>query len=94
MVNVKIDKKRKIPITTLLRAYGLENDSEIIAAFKQDKNFVANYIGPTLDKDKTKTKIDALHAIYKLLRPGDLGTDERVQDLFNTTFFDQKKFEL
>ena len=94
IVNVKIDKKRKIPITTLLRAYWLENDSEIIAEFKHDKDFLAKYIGPTIEKDKTKTRIEALHAIYKLLRPGDLGTDERVQDLFNTTFFDIKKFDL
>lgn len=94
VVNVKIDKKRKIPVTTLLRAFGLETDSEIIWAFKWDKNFVAKYIWPTLEKDKTKTKLDALHIIYKLLRPGDLWTDERVQDLFNTTFFDIKKFDL
>jgi DNA-directed RNA polymerase subunit beta len=94
IVNVKIDKKRKIPVTTLLRAFGLETDSEILGAFKHDKNFLAKYIGPTLDKDKTKSRIEALHIIYKLLRPGDLGTDERVQDLFNTTFFDIKKFDL
>ena len=93
-VFVKIDKKRKIPISTLLRAYGLGNDSDILAAFSEDADIVAKHIGPTIEKDKTKNKIEALHAIYKLLRPGDLGTDERVQDLFNTTFFDPKKFEL
>jgi hypothetical protein len=38
--------------------------------------------------------MDALYAIYKILRPGDLGTDERVEQLFQTTFFDIKKFEL
>ncbi|MDD2565778.1 MAG: DNA-directed RNA polymerase subunit beta [Candidatus Gracilibacteria bacterium] len=94
VINVKIDKKRKIPISTLLRAFGLETDADIIGAFKGNKDFVAKYIGPTIDKDKTKTRLDALHVIYKLLRPGDLGTDERVQDLFNTTFFDIKKFDL
>ncbi|EKE28774.1 MAG: hypothetical protein ACD_3C00015G0002 [uncultured bacterium (gcode 4)] len=94
IINVKIDKKRKIPVTTLLRAFGLETDSEILNVFKHDKNFIAKYVGPTLDKDKTKSRIEALHVIYKLLRPGDLGTDERVQDLFNTTFWDIKKFDL
>ncbi|MDD2516130.1 MAG: DNA-directed RNA polymerase subunit beta [Candidatus Gracilibacteria bacterium] len=94
IVSVKIDKKRKIPITTLLRAYGLETDDQIIEAFSEKQEFLTQFIGPTLEKDKTKTKIDALYVIYKLLRPGDLGTDERVQDLFNTTFFDVKKFDL
>lgn len=94
VINVKIDKKRKIPVSVLLRAYWLETDNDIINAFKWDKEFLAKYIWPTLEKDKTKTRLEALHAIYKLLRPGDLGTDERVQDLFNTTFFDIKKFDL
>lgn len=94
VINVKIDKKRKIPVTVLLRAFGLESDSEILAAFKGNKDVLAKHIGPTIDKDKTKTKMEALYAIYKLLRPGDLGTDERVQDLFQTTFLDPKKFDL
>ncbi|EKE26661.1 MAG: hypothetical protein ACD_4C00202G0001, partial [uncultured bacterium (gcode 4)] len=94
IINVKIDKKRKVPVTTLLRAYWLENDSDIIEAFKGNKEIIAKYIGPTLEKDKTKTRLEALHIIYKLLRPGDLGTDERVKDLFQNTFFDIKKFDL
>ena len=72
----------------------MESDAEILAAFKGNKDVLAKHIGPTLDKDKTKTKLEALYAIYKLLRPGDLGTDERVIDLFNTTFLDPKKFDL
>ncbi len=93
-INVKIDKKRKIPVTTLLRAYGYETDSDIVALFKDNKDFLSKYIAPTLEKDRAKTRIDALYTIYKLLRPGDLGTEERVADLFETTFFDTKKFEL
>ncbi|MFB0964900.1 MAG: DNA-directed RNA polymerase subunit beta, partial [Patescibacteria group bacterium] len=87
VINVKIDKKRKIPVSVLLRAYGLENDSDILGAFKGNKEFIAKYVAPTIDKDKTKTRMEALYAIYKLLRPGDLGTDERVSELFRTTFF-------
>lgn len=94
VINVKIDKKRKIPVSVLLRAYGLENDSDILGAFKGNKEFISKYVAPTIDKDKTKTRMEALYAIYKLLRPGDLGTDERVSELFRTTFFDVKKFEL
>jgi DNA-directed RNA polymerase subunit beta len=49
---------------------------------------------PTIEKDKTQNKMDAHHLIYKLLRPGDLATDERVEELFNVTFFDTKRFDL
>lgn len=94
VVNVKIDKKRKIPMTVLLRAWGYETDVEILNAFQDEPEWVAKYIAPTIEKDKTKTRMEALYAIYKLLRPGDLGTDERVEQLFNTTFYDPKRFEL
>ena len=94
IVNVKIDKKRKIPMTVLLRAWGFETDAEIINAFQGEDEWISKYIAPTLEKDKTKTRMEALYAIYKLLRPGDLGTDERVEQLFQTTFYDSKRFEL
>lgn len=94
VINVKIDKKRKIPMTVLLRAWGYESDAEILEAFKGESDWISKYIAPTIDKDKTKTRMEALYAIYKLLRPGDLGTDERVEQLFTTTFYDPKKFEL
>jgi hypothetical protein len=55
---------------------------------------MSNYIMPTLDKDKTSNKLEALNALYKLLRPGDLATNERVLELFNNTFLDQKRFDL
>ncbi len=94
IVNVKIDKKRKIPISVILRAFGYESDAEILAAFKGQDEIITRHIGPTLEKDKTKNRMEALYAIYKLLRPGDLGTDERVEQLFQSTFYDVKKFEL
>lgn len=55
---------------------------------------IANNIAPTLDKDKSTNRLEALHILYKLLRPGDLATDERVEDLFQTTFYDEKRFDL
>ncbi|MDP5038854.1 MAG: DNA-directed RNA polymerase subunit beta [Candidatus Gracilibacteria bacterium] len=95
IINVKIDKKRKLPISILLRAYGLESNAEILDAFKDlGEDIIVNHIVPTLDKDKTKTRIEALHSIYKVLRPGDLATDERVEELFDTTFMDDKRFDL
>lgn len=94
VINVKIDKKRKIPITVLLRAWGYESDADILGAFKGEDEWITKHIAPTIEKDKTKSRMEALYAIYKLLRPGDLGTDERVEQLFQTTFYDPKKFEL
>lgn len=94
VVNVKIDKKRKLPISVILRAWGYETDADILDLFAGQDEVISRWIGPTLEKDKTKTRLEALYTIYKLIRPGDLGTDERVEQLFQTTFFDPKKFEL
>lgn len=95
IINVKIDKKRKLPVSVLLRAFGLESNAEILSTFSDLwEEVIANNIAPTLDKDKTTNKLEAWHTIYKLLRPGDLATDERVEELFNVTFFDEKRFDL
>lgn len=95
VINVKIDKKRKMPFSILLRAFGLESNAEILNTFKKlGDDIIASHIAPTLEKDKTTNRLEALHALYKLLRPGDLATDERVEDLFQSTFYDEKKFNL
>lgn len=95
IINVKIDKKRKLPISVVLRAFGMESNAEILDAFKDmGDDVIATNIGPTLEKDKTTNRLEALHVLYKLLRPGDLATDERVEELFNVTFFDEKRFDL
>jgi len=73
----------------------MESNAEILDAFKDmDDDIIANHIAPTLEKDKTTNKIEALNTLYKLLRPGDLATDERVEELFEVTFFNRKRFEL
>jgi DNA-directed RNA polymerase subunit beta len=94
VVNVKIDKKRKIPVSILLRAFGLETNGQILEAFGDIEEGVSPFMTTTLEKDKTTGRLEALHTLYKLLRPGDLATDERVNDLFNSTFFDEKRFDL
>jgi len=95
IINVKIDKKRKLPVSVLLRAFWLESNAEIIDTFKELwEEVIANNIAPTLEKDKTTNRLEAWHTIYKLLRPGDLATDERVEELFNVTFLDEKRFDL
>ncbi|MDF1682482.1 MAG: hypothetical protein P1U46_01665 [Patescibacteria group bacterium] len=90
-----MDKKRKLPISVVLRAFGLESNAEILDLFKDlGDDIIANHIAPTLEKDKTTNRLEAMHVLYKLLRPGDLATDERVEELFNVTFFDEKRFDL
>lgn len=84
-----------MPFSILLRAFGLESNAEILNTFKKlGDDIIASHIAPTLEKDKTTNRLEALHALYKLLRPGDLATDERVEDLFQSTFYDEKKFNL
>jgi len=95
IINVKIDKKRKVPISVLLRAYGMSSNAEILDTFKDIwDDLIATNLAPTLEKDKTTNSLEAMHLIYKLLRPGDLATDERVEELFKTTFLDEKRFNL
>ena len=78
-----------------MRAFGIESNAEILNEFKElGDDAIATHIAPTLEKDKTNNRLEALHTLYKLLRPGDLATDERVEDLFQTTFFDEKRFDM
>ncbi len=95
IINVKIDKKRKIPVSVLLRAFGLESNAEILDTFSDLwDEIIANNWAVTLEKDKTTNRLEALHVLYKLLRPGDLATDERVEELFEVTFKNEKRFDL
>ena len=65
MLWVRVDRTRKIPMTTFVRALGIEKDAEILDLFEDDK------IATTLEKDPSKTKNEALLEIYKKLRPGE-----------------------
>ena len=95
VINVKIDKKRKLPISVVLRAFWLETNADILGTFKElGDDIIWSYIHPTLEKDKTTNRLEALHTLYKLLRPGDLATDERVEELFEVTFRDERRFDL
>ena len=86
---VRIDKTRKLPITCLLRAVGLENDAQILELFGEDKKIIA-----TINKDTVKTADEALVEIYKKLRPGELPTVDAARNLFNGLFFDNRRYDL
>jgi DNA-directed RNA polymerase subunit beta len=95
VVTVKIDRKRKIPITSLLRVFGYKTDQEILDLFKDViKDVEHDYILNTLEKDSAKTAEDAYQNIYKKIRPGDLATPENAKGLINSMFFDYRKYDM
>jgi len=94
VLNVKIDKRRKFPLTTLLRIFGLQTDDEIREAFKDVDTGDVSYIETTLEKDPTNSYNEALLDIYKRLRPGEPEILENAQSLIDSTFFDIKRYNL
>ncbi len=94
LIWVKIDRKRKIPITCLLRVFGYETDKQIMELFKDViKDEMTNGIFLTLEKDPAKTVDEAYQSIYKKLRPGDLATPENAKSLIQSMFFDYRKYD-
>lgn len=89
---VKIDRKRKIPVTTLLRALGM-SDSDMKEAFSHVDQGNTNYIEATLEKDSSKTSSEALIEVYRRLRPGDLATVENARGLLENMFYNFKRFD-
>ena len=95
VITVKIDRKRKIPVTSLLRVFGFEKDKDILDLFKDViKDPTRDYILMTLEKDPAKTVDEAYKAIYKKIRPGDLATPENARSLIQSMFFDYKKYDM
>ena len=87
---VRIDKNKKIPITSFIRAVGVTTDAEIKELFGEDDRIIY-----TLEKDAAvKTYEDAIIEIYKKLRPGEPPTFDSAQSLINGLFFDPKRYDL
>ena len=85
----RVDRTRKIPVTTLLRAIGLETDEQMIDLFGEEPKLLA-----TIQKDPIKTVDEALIEIYKKLRPGELPTVEAARSLFTGLLFDERRYDL
>ena len=86
---VRVDRTRKVPVTTLLRAIGIATDSQIIDLFGEEEMIKA-----TINKDTIKDQDEALIEIYKKLRPGELPTVDAARNLFNGLFYDNKRYDL
>jgi DNA-directed RNA polymerase subunit beta len=94
LLSVKVDRKRKIPVTTLLRAVGLET-GEIEKIFAPvDDNPEHPYVQLTLDKDPATDQDQALIEVYKKLRPGDPPTVENARALVTSLFFNFRRYDL
>ena len=86
---VRIDRTRKVPITTLLRAFGLSSDEDILKLFGKDE-----YLENTIAKDSTRNTDEALIEIYEKLRPGEPATLDSSKNQIITRFFDEFRYDL
>ena len=92
-IYVKIDRRRKLPVTTLFRALGVSKTSEIKALFAESDNGDVKYIEATLEKDTARGTNEALIETYRRLRPGDLATVDNARQMIERMFFDFKRFD-
>ena len=86
---VRVDRTRKLPVTSLLRSIGFITDEQILDLFGNDPKIKA-----TLDKDPIKKQDEAIIEIYKKLRPGELPTADAARNLFDGLFFDNRRYDL
>src|SRR4051794_22916382 len=95
VISVKVDRKRKMPVSILLRAIGLETDDQLREAFadvdtQEDRKFVQT----TLEKEQTKTRDEALIELYRRLRPGDPPTRDNASTMLENLFFNDRRYDL
>lgn len=92
---VKIDRKRKVAATSLLRAFGYPNDEDILAQFADvDIHPLNHYMEATLAKDVAKTEEEGTIEVYKRIRPGDLATADNARSLIHSMFFNFDRYDL
>lgn len=93
VISVKIDRKRKLPVTTLLRAFGYETNEQIAKLFDTVKIDDIDYIQQTLAKDITTTQGEAYREVYKRIRPGDLATEDNAKQMVDAMFFNFDRYD-
>lgn len=92
VISVKIDRKRKLPITGLFRAFGFDDES-LKKAFAGSDTGDNKYIETTLLKDPSHNQGEAYREVYKRLRPGDLATEENAKQMINAMFFNFERYD-
>ena len=95
VIAARIDRRRKIYATVLLRALGYESDEELLSLFKDvDNDPHHKYIQSTIEKDPTKTREDALLEIYRKVRPGEPAVLDNAEELFQNSLFEPRRYDL
>ena len=94
LLYVKVDRKRKLEATKLLRAVGYESNEEMVSLFTKVDTGEQPYIASTLEKDSTNTRQEALIDVYKKLRPGDPPTGDNAEKLVESLFFNFRRYDL
>jgi DNA-directed RNA polymerase subunit beta len=94
VVYVKIDRKRKTPVTQLLRIFGLESNEAILKEFEDVDTGKIKYITKTIEEDSTKTADESFVELYKRLRPGDLATADNARSLIEPMFQRFDRYDL
>ncbi len=90
---VKIDRKRKAPVTTLLRAFGYSSHEEITQLFQDEKIYEVDFVGETLARDVSTNSGEGYIEIYKRLRPGDYATEENAKQMIDAMFFSFERYD-
>lgn len=94
VASVRIDRRRKFSVTTLLRAFGLSTDEEILAAFGEEPKESKQILMATLAEDGSKSRQEALVEIYQKLRPGEPVVLENARSLFESMFLNPRRYQL
>ena len=94
VISVKVDRKRRIPATTLLRALGYGETDDIRALFTDVDTAEHSYIEATLEKDPAENQQEGYVEVYKRIRPGDLATPENAQAFLEALFYSAKRYDL
>ncbi len=95
VLSVKVDRKRKIPVTTLLRAIGFGGDEQLLDLYQDvDNDQEHRYIQTTIEKDVARSTEEALLEFYRRLRPGDPPNPENARNLLNSLFFNFRRYDL
>ena len=93
VISAKIDRKRKVPVTALLKAFGYVNDGKIRPLFADIDTGDVRYIESTLGKDPAKNQGEGYKEVYKRLRPGDLATEENAKQMIDSMFFNYERYD-
>jgi len=94
VISVKIDRRRKVAATCLLRAFGISDDKSLKETFQDADRGEIGYIEETLKRDTAKNQAEAFVEIYQRLRPGDMATPDTARELIENMFFNFERYDL